>query len=285
MNFGVMFHTNSVTVGTTGGLKVRLTLPNGSEEVYLLEEGVPDMLIKNVIFGTKYVYWTGSLHVNCPSTGFHAQMAFGYEDSQNILNGVIWDENHVPAVKEVKSEKASWAKWAKNAVKSTAKYTHLISADHDENAWVHTITPFFNLNNIIAKLHGICGQEAFVYPISGLQDASVPREQRERYLLVDPKKVQFTETYKYPTADLLEENSSLKVWHDVGAAIVDDDMERADEAKTHVEVAQRETRAQRAADGITWEPKYFTLDSNDGWDFWTILDRKWYQNDPSILSL
>jgi hypothetical protein len=282
MNFGVMFHTNSVTVGTKGGLKVRLTLPDGTEELYLLEEGVPDMLIKNVIFGTKYVYWTGSLHVNCPSTGFHAQLGFGYEDSENVLNGVIWNEHDVAAAAKPK-EKVSWGKWARGALKTTAKYTHLISADHDENTWMQSITPLFDLNNIIAKVHGICGHAAYVYPLASLQDPSVPRDKRERYLLTDPKQVRFQESYQYPTADRLAPNASLRVWHDVGAAIVADDMESADEAKSAVEVAQREVRATKAAEGLAHEAVYFAVDSTDGWEFWSCIKPKWFIDDDSCI--
>merc|ERR1712137_1250841 len=55
MLFGVLFHSNSVTVEIKGGAKIYLTLPDGTEEKYLLEEGIPDMFIKNVLLGTKMI--------------------------------------------------------------------------------------------------------------------------------------------------------------------------------------------------------------------------------------
>lgn len=87
--FDVTFHGNSVTVRTLGGLRVSLRLPSGETETYVLQKGVPDMLIQNVIFGTKYVVWTGDLDIVCPSTQTRADLTFAYKNSANVVKGSI----------------------------------------------------------------------------------------------------------------------------------------------------------------------------------------------------
>jgi len=266
MNFGVTLHSNSVTVKTCGGLKVVLTLADGSEEIYLLEEGVPDMLLRNVIIGTKYVYWTGSLHVYCPTTGHHAQMAFTYKDSENRVNGVMW--NDVTSAEN--SPKSS--KWGK-FFKSTAKYTTgWFTSDEDD--WMETLEEKkFAMNQIDARFRGVCGQECFVYPKT---DGEFSPE--KRYVLVNPQELPVNECDQYPSSEFLPSNSSISIWRQVGEAIIADDLEAADDRKSKIEIEQRILRANRTEPFV---PQYFTLDETHGWPFWEVLNREWFLNDPS----
>lgn len=87
--FDVTFHGNSVTVRTLGGLRVSLRLANGETETYVLQKGVPDMLIQNVIFGTKYVVWNGDLDFVCETTQLRADLSFAYKNSANIVKGSV----------------------------------------------------------------------------------------------------------------------------------------------------------------------------------------------------
>jgi len=289
MNFGVLFHSNSVTVETKGGLKVTLKLPDGSEEHYLMEAGIPDMLIKNVLLGTKYVYWTGSLYVKCPETGYQAQMAFGYKDNKNTVNGCIWTDNDgdKKSGEKKSKEKVSWGKWAKGAVKSTAKFTGswLGYSQDDQDSWVQTIEPLFDPNNISARFSGVGGTDCFVYPgpfvqIDPKTEKPKPLAEREKYLLVNPKNLPAKECDVYPDEDKLQPNSSLNVWKAVGEAIVNDQMEQADIAKTEVEERQRDKRKERETNNEQFVPTYFHEDDSDGWPFWAINNRTWYVDDP-----
>lgn len=94
--FDVTFHGNSVTVKTLGGLRLSLTLADGSIEVYTLPKGVPDMLIQNVIMGTKYVCWTGAMDFACESTNLRADLHFSYKSGDNIINGSISSPHNIP---------------------------------------------------------------------------------------------------------------------------------------------------------------------------------------------
>lgn len=283
MLFGVLFHSNSVTVEIKGGIKVYLTLPDGSEEVYLLEEGIPDMFIKNVLLGTKYVYWTGHLTVKCPSTGYMAQMVYGFKDNKNTVNGIIWNANDKVEKKEPpKPEKSpGWAsRWAKatvSAAKATAKFSTGWIYDYEgEDAWLNNLKLPFEPELVQARFGGVCGDENYVYP-GPLRKKDEPVDPNpEKYLLVNARQVHSEECSVYPSPDKLQPNSSIAIWRPVGEALVAGDIEQADIKKTEVEEEQRAIRKNREEEFV---PEYFELDSDDGWEFWHIKDRKWYETD------
>jgi hypothetical protein len=282
MNFGVLFHSNSVSVATKGGLKLRLRLPDGSEELYLMEEGIPDMLLKNVILGTKYVFWDGSLHINCPKTGFHSQMAFTNQDGKNMIQGVIWNENYsgkplAPAAQQT----TGWGTWLISP-------KSWFAGNPDEFSWMNTISPHFEVKDILAKFSGECGQECWLSPLATLDPKSktinpIATEKQTRYLLVNPSKLKRNECSVYPLTENLEDHSSINVWKSVGAAIIADDLDAADKAKVEIEEKQRAERAQRQKNNQEFVPEYFVLDSSDGWPFWSNLNRAWYERDISQL--
>jgi len=283
LNFGVLFHSNSVSVATKGGLKLRLRLPDGSEELYLMEEGIPDMLLKNVIFGTKYVFWDGSLHINCPQTGFHSQVTFTNRDTKNMIQGVIWNEKY--SGKEVKktSEQAStgWGTWLVSP-------KSWFAGQPDEFDWMNNITPHFELKDIIAKYSGECGDECWITPVASMDAKKktlnpIASDKQTRYLLVNPSKLKRNECSVYPRAENLEDHSSIVVWRPVGEAIVADDLDAADKAKVVIEEKQRAERAQRKKNNEEFFPEYFELNDSDGWSFWAIRNRAWYERDISQL--
>merc|ERR1711934_12985 len=286
MNFGVLFHSNSVTVEVKGGLKIYLTLEDGSEEVYLLEEGIPDMYIKNVLLGTKYVSWTGQLTVKCPTTGFMAQMVYGFKDGKNSVNGIIWNANDKVEKKPVKAEKSpGWAsRWAKATVaaaKTTAKFSTGWIYDYEgEDAWLNNLKLPFEPEAVQARFGGICGSENYVYPGPLPKKDDPPNTNPEKYLLVNAREVHSEECSTYPAPEDLQENSSIAIWRSVGEALVAGDLEKADIAKTKVEEEQREIRKTREEEFV---PVYFTQNSTDGWDFWAVIDKTWYENDSSKL--
>ena len=291
MNFGVVFHQNSVTVETKGGLKVYLELKDGTKETYLMEAGVPSMFIKNVLLGTKYVYWTGNHCINS-SNGWRAQMVFGFKDGKNTINGVIWNENESKGkkkeAKEEKEEKSGgwasrWTRSAVNAAKSTAKFTTGWLYDSEgEDGWITTSKIEFNPEDIDSRFYGVGGGETWIHPgpfKNKEEKAKKDAPPEDRYLLLNAKDLYSNECNEYPS--ILEENSSITVWRGVGEAIVSGDMETADIKKTEVEEKQRLLRTTRKENGEEFVPAYFHLDDSDGWSFWTINDGHWYREDQS----
>lgn len=277
MNFGVLFHTNSVTVEVKGGAKITLTLPDGSEELYLLEEGIPNMLIKNVLLGTKYVFWTGDLTCLCHQTGYMAQMICGYKDGKNTVNGIIWNANDKVEKKEQKEQKSGWAsRWAKGAMsaaKNTAKFTTSWAYDYEgEDAWLNNLKLPFEPELVQSRFSGIIGSEVYMFP-NGLRKKQDTGEE-EKYLLVNATNVKSEECSVYPEPDKLAPNSSIAVWREVGEALVSGDLETADIKKTEVEEEQREKRKQ----GVEYTPVYY-VHNTDHWDFWKLKNPHWYEDD------
>ena len=59
-------------------------------------------MVKNVILGTKYVFWTGDLKFDCQKTKHQATISLSYESSKNLFTGkfsqVLPDGNTVDIV-------------------------------------------------------------------------------------------------------------------------------------------------------------------------------------------
>lgn len=230
--FEVTFHGNSVTIRTVGGLQVVLETPNGPER-YILEKGMPDLLVKNVILGTKYVFWTGDLDFDCPQTGYHTTLNFGYESSSNTIAGTIYKTN-----------------------------------EEDEEELVPVV-----------ELKGKCGYETFAEP-AGETSKKKKKKDKEKFCDGrDHEKIAPT----YAKWKDLEECSSIKLWWEVGDAVVDYDLDRADKFKTEIEERQRALAKEMAERNEVHVPRFFERTS-DGpvKDFWSIKDKEWYKSHADI---
>lgn len=84
--FGVKFHVNSATVATNGLLRVGLD-KHGEE--YIFTKSTPDLLMKNVVFGTRQMKWQKSIEATCAKSGFKATITFQDSGSSDSLAGVI----------------------------------------------------------------------------------------------------------------------------------------------------------------------------------------------------
>jgi len=62
-----------------------------------------------------------------------------------------------------------------------------------------------------------------------------------------------------PPLEQQEPNESQRLWHKVTLGIKARDMNAATEAKSAIEEAQREDTRRREANGLSWEPRFFTL--------------------------
>lgn len=86
ISFGVKFHVNSATVATSGSIKVKL---DKHDEEYVFGKSIPDLLMKNVVFGTRQMKWQKGIDVVCPNSGYKATITFQDSGSSDTLTGVI----------------------------------------------------------------------------------------------------------------------------------------------------------------------------------------------------
>jgi len=86
ISFGVKFHVNSATVATNGFIRVNL---NKHDEEYVFDKSTPDLLMKNVVFGTRQMKWQKGIDVTCAKSGYKATITFQDSGSSDTLKGVI----------------------------------------------------------------------------------------------------------------------------------------------------------------------------------------------------
>lgn len=86
ISFGVKFHVNSATVATNGFIRVNL---KNHDEEYVFDKSTPDLLMKNVVFGTRQMKWQKGIEVSCAKSGYKATITFQDSGSSDSLKGVI----------------------------------------------------------------------------------------------------------------------------------------------------------------------------------------------------
>eukprot|EP01110_Echinostelium_bisporum_P006594 TRINITY_DN2628_c0_g1_i1.p1 TRINITY_DN2628_c0_g1~~TRINITY_DN2628_c0_g1_i1.p1 ORF type:complete len:392 (+),score=100.05 TRINITY_DN2628_c0_g1_i1:54-1229(+) len=86
VSFGVKFHMNSVTIGTSGDIRIKLDKHN---EEYIFTKSIPDLLMKNVVFGTRQMKWQKNVEIECKSTNTKCVITFVDSGSSETLTGVI----------------------------------------------------------------------------------------------------------------------------------------------------------------------------------------------------
>lgn len=86
VSFTVKFGGNQVTVATAGELHLESKRFN---ETYQLTKCLPDMVVRNVVWGKKYIMWEGEVTMTCPQTGITAYLKFKEKSSQNVVKGYI----------------------------------------------------------------------------------------------------------------------------------------------------------------------------------------------------
>lgn len=85
LQFSVHFGGNHATILSSGTLSI-----NTAFETYKMNKVAPDMNILNVVWGTKYFMWEGSIELECPETGYKFELTTKEQDPEtNILNGLI----------------------------------------------------------------------------------------------------------------------------------------------------------------------------------------------------
>jgi len=91
--FAVKFETNTVITTTDGFIEVKSTDPNREDEVYRINKGLPDLLINNIIFGTRTMGWTGDVIVTCEKTNLCTLLNFKKHKNRVNLEGSMYRDD------------------------------------------------------------------------------------------------------------------------------------------------------------------------------------------------
>jgi oxysterol-binding protein-related protein 8 len=88
ISFSVKFGGNSATIATSGGASLKVG--QFEDELYEMSRCIPNMLVRNVVWGTKYIIWEGDLTMTCKKTGLEANLVFSEARRQeNRVEGTI----------------------------------------------------------------------------------------------------------------------------------------------------------------------------------------------------
>jgi len=85
-SFGVQFGGNSVSVVTQGTGVINL---QKLDEKYELIKKTPGVVIKNVVWGTRRMYWEGDILIKCPKTGLTMTLKAQEENYINTIKGEV----------------------------------------------------------------------------------------------------------------------------------------------------------------------------------------------------
>jgi len=86
ISFGVKFGSNLVTIVTEGNGFINVDKRN---EQYELVRKTPGMVIKNVIWGTRKMFWAGDVCITCAKTGLTVNLNFKESGSDNVVTGTV----------------------------------------------------------------------------------------------------------------------------------------------------------------------------------------------------
>jgi len=86
LSFGVRYGGNSVSIVTSGGAKLNL---NKFNETYEFPKRTPDMVVRNLIFGKKKIFWEGDISVSCKETKYTVSLNFAKSGSDNSVKGKV----------------------------------------------------------------------------------------------------------------------------------------------------------------------------------------------------
>jgi len=86
ISFAVKFWFNSVTINSNGFLNVKMSK---HDELYEFAKGVPDLQLKNVVFGTRRMKWQNSILVKCTKTNCNAEILFDDSGNEDLVSGTV----------------------------------------------------------------------------------------------------------------------------------------------------------------------------------------------------
>jgi len=235
--FQVQFNRNSVTVANNGKVNIKV-----GDENYFMAKAMPDMMIKNVILGSKLVVWEGKMTLECKETGLKADCELYTKDRNNLVKGKIFS-------KESDTEPLAFI---------------------DGKCGGHTVWWYNSKHSSFAE------NGAKEKNLKKSKQKDMKKEiEKERVLVEDPKvdgrKILVP---KYPRAQ--EENSSINIWKPVAKCIIENIMDQGDIEKVAIEEKQRRVLNDIKDKGEEFVPVWFKMD--DETNSWKIRDELWWKN-------
>jgi len=117
IHFATKFHGNSISAAMTGGTKIELGFHG---EHYHFSKPLPDLWIKNTIFGTKREPWDGEVIITCPKTNLKCSIIYKEEgwSAVNYATAVITktDTNtHIATIKGIVGDSYHFIKLEENS--------------------------------------------------------------------------------------------------------------------------------------------------------------------------
>jgi hypothetical protein len=119
-------------------------------------------------------------------------------------------------------------------------------------------------NNVRATIKNSNGEELMTF--EGKCGGTINRTKPDKGLLVDVPNVKKPRIHFQPVSEL-DPFSSVLVWGDCNKYIVENDLDRAEEAKKKVEQEQRVRNKAREQSGEHYNPRFFCKNENDVWVF------------------
>jgi len=209
------------------------------------------MVVNNIIWGERYLMWTGNVEIVCPESGYHAHIELKEVSHRNLVWGKITKRN---SNNNYSPEKSTFTSTTTSSTTTTTTTTTTISTETSD-------FPEFGY-----EISGVAGGKVYIYPsqspdatfdISGDEDGSADKK-----LLFNME--DYTDNHiEYLPEEVQTELNSLKLWQPVKRAIIINDMNLADGEKKKVEQDQRRREAQRRATNTSKKGTYFTFNSTD----------------------
>jgi len=192
-----------------------------------MAKAMPDMLIKNVILGTKLVVWDGKMTLECKETGLSSECELYTKDRNNLVKGKIVSKDSDEALAIIEGKCGGRTVW-----------------------WYNSKHPSFADELKDAKKS---------------KKDTIKEIEKERVLLddseVDSGKMIVP---KYPKKQ--EENSSINTWKPVAKCIIENNMEQGDIEKVAIEERQRKLLNDLKDKGEEFNPIWFQSDEEaDSW--------------------
>ncbi|KAF2078558.1 hypothetical protein CYY_000181 [Polysphondylium violaceum] len=236
VQFSAKFHMNSVSVVTAGAISIKIPVidANGQTNIenYIIDKGLPDALVKNVIFGTRSIYWTDAVDIMCKDTNTSATLHF---DKNEYVKGEIYSYNE----DDVPQHQAS----LKGYISDVVNIDYLESKSSEASSATKSSSKKSKKKKHHHKHH-----------TSGPTDT----------ILIDTKTLNPNQTLYPRQTDTI---SSLVVWKDVTKNIIAGDMAASDVVKKEIEDEQRK-RLQKTKEEEKRERTYFKFNDQDElWEF------------------
>jgi len=256
VTFSVGFGSNYASVNTAGHVTIKT-----SKEHYCMSKVMPNMMVNNVIWGVKYLMWTGTIEIDCPETGYHAHLELKEVGQRNVVSGIITQRtprHHTAAATTPPVDSSSTTTTTSTSTPSSETSTDpntppkklfVISGLAGDKVYISDYKPETTTSEE--------GSETDEY-----KSEEKSQEDKPKTLLLDL--AQYADsTISYIPEEAQTGMNALRLWKSVKKAIVDNNMFLADEEKKKIEADQRKRESVRRANNLTKQGTYFSFIPNE----------------------